>query len=244
MADGPAVEARDVWFAYGREWVLHDVTLTIPQGAFMALLGRSGVGKTTLLKLLAGLLRPSRGTVAALGHWLHTGLPPELRGRIGYIPQQLGLVRTMTALENVLLGSLSRRRGLFTLMGIFPREEVERARQLLAALGLGDKAGEKVQRLSGGQRQRVAIARTLLQRPRLVLADEFVSELDLPLAADLLTTIRKTAEEEGITYLMALHEVPLVQEFTNEVVILKEGTIVHQGLSQDMGLAALKELTL
>ena len=222
--------------------MLKGVNLKVPQGAFMALLGSSGTGKTTLLKLLAGLLWPSQGRVEVLGHRLDGAVPRTLRAQIGYIPQQLGLVRNMTALENVLLGSLARRRGPLTLMGLFPREETDRAHACLASLGLAEKARERVQSLSGGQRQRVAIARTLLQRPNLVLADEFVSDLDLPLAAELLETVREVARREGITFLMAMHELPLVQRFSDEAAVLNKGSIVHQGPAQDLTLSHLEEM--
>lgn len=239
----PAVTAEDLWFAYrGGEWVLRGLNLTVPNGAFTALLGSSGIGKTTLLKLLAGFLRPARGKLEVLGHPIGTSLPKALRAQIGYIPQQLGLVRSMTALDNVLLGSLSRHRGPLALLGLFPKQEIEQAHECLASLGLATKATEKVANLSGGQRQRVAIARTIMQRPKLVLADEFVSELDLPLAAELLEAVRELARQQGITFLMAMHEVPLVQHFADEAIVLKEGRIVHRGSAQEMSLATLAEI--
>lgn len=214
----------------------------MPKGAFVSLLGPSGAGKTTLLKLLAGLLKPTRGEVEAFGHVLGKAQPQALRAQIGYIPQQLGLVRSTTALENVLLGSLVRHPGPMTLLGLFPKQERERALDLLDFVGLADKADEKVYRLSGGQRQRVAIARTLLQQPKLVLADELVSDLDLPLATELLEMVRDIANREGITYITAMHEIQLVQRLSDEVVVLKGGAIVHRGEASAMSLPALTDL--
>lgn len=239
----PAVVVRDLWFAYRhRHWVLQDLNMSVEQGSFVALLGPSGTGKTTLLKLLAGFLPPTRGTIELFGHPLRGSVPRPLRGRIGYIPQQLGLVRSLTALENVLLGSLARHSGPLAFLGLFPKEEVQQAQALLAALGLADKAHEKVLHLSGGQRQRVAIARTLLQRPQLVLADEFVSDLDFPMAMELLATVRELARRDGITYLMALHELPLVQSFADEALVLHGGRIVHRGPGSALTFSALTEL--
>jgi phosphonate transport system ATP-binding protein len=241
--EAPAVVVRDLWFAYRHhQWVLQALDMTVARGSFVALLGSSGAGKTTLLKLLAGFLPPSRGAIEVFGHPFRGSLPRALRGRIGYIPQQLGLVRSLTALENVLLGTLARHTGPLAFLGLFPKEEVEQAQALLASLGLADKAHEKVLHLSGGQRQRVAIARTLLQRPQLVLADEFVSDLDFPMAMELLETVRESARRDGITYIMALHEVPLVQSFADEAFVLRDGRIVHHGPGPALTFSALTEL--
>jgi phosphonate transport system ATP-binding protein len=225
----PAVEAEGVWFAYrGEAWVLRDVSLAVPAGGMAMVMGPSGAGKTTLLKVLAGLLRPQRGALRILGVGVEGGVPPSLRPLIGYIPQQLGLVRNLTALENVLMGALGRSRGVGVLFGLFPRPEVERAWAILDLLGIRHKAREKVIHLSGGERQRVAIARTLLQRPKVVLADEFVSDLDLPRAAEILRLVRQVGWREGITFLMNMHEVQLVQEFGDTVFLVKEGRVLHQ----------------
>ncbi|MCS7206958.1 MAG: ATP-binding cassette domain-containing protein [Dehalococcoidia bacterium] len=223
------LQAEGVWFAYRpRVWVLKDVSLAVPEGAMAMIMGPSGAGKTTLLKVLAGLVRPQKGVVRILGREVHKGMPRALRPRVGYIPQQLGLVRNLTALENVLMGALGRSPGLRVFLGIFPKQEVERARTVLELLGIGHKAHEKVFRLSGGERQRVAIARTLLQRPKVVLADEFVSDLDLPRAAEILRLMRQVTQREGMTFLMNMHEVQLVQEFGDQVFLVKDGVVRHQ----------------
>ncbi len=240
---GPAVEVRDLWLAYRPEqWVLKGINLTVPKGELWVVMGPSGAGKTTLMKVLAGLLPFQRGTVEVMGFRLR-GEPPRLfRQTVGYIPQQLGLVRGLTALENVLLGTLARRGGWGPALGLFPREEVARARDYLGMLGLGDKAGVRVFNLSGGERQRVAIARTLMQNPRLILADEFVSDLDLPRAARILETIRGLVRERGLTLLMNLHEIQLVQELADQVVVMKEGRLVYQGPARTLEWSEFRAL--
>ncbi|QWK10551.1 MAG: ATP-binding cassette domain-containing protein [Thermoflexus hugenholtzii] len=234
---------EDLWFAYRPgAWILKGVSLRVPPGGFWAIMGPSGAGKTTLMRILAGLLPIPRGRVFLLGHPLHEGLPPAMRRMVGYIPQQLGLVRGLTALENVLMGALARHDGWRTALGFFPRAEIERAYALLAALGLAEKAGEKVIRLSGGERQRVAIARTLMQDPQVILADEFVSDLDLPRAAQVLARVRELARERGLTVILNLHEIQLVQEFADHVAVLKEGRIVHESAAAALSWPALREL--
>ncbi|MCS6962815.1 phosphonate ABC transporter ATP-binding protein [Thermoflexus sp.] len=239
----PAVAVEDLWFAYREgSWILRGVDLQIPMGGFWAIMGPSGAGKTTLMRILAGLLPFPRGRVLLLGHPVRGELEPALRRSVGYIPQQLGLVRGLTALENVLLGSLARHRGWQTALGFFPRAEIERAMALLEVLDLADRADEKVFRLSGGERQRVAIARTLMQDPQLILADEFVSDLDLPRAAHVLAFVYRLARERGLTVILNLHELQLVQEFAEHVVILKDGRVVFESPALDLTWPLFREI--
>lgn len=128
-------------------------------------------------------------------------------------------------MENVLMGALSRGNPLMGMLGIFPAAEQEEALRLLSRLGIEDKAGEKVYRLSGGQRQRVAIARTLLQRPAIVLADEFVSDLDQPRAIEVLEMMRDIGREQGLTFVYTMHEPDLVHRFATRVVTMAAGRI-------------------
>ncbi|MGB7947001.1 MAG: ATP-binding cassette domain-containing protein [Candidatus Binatia bacterium] len=220
-----ALRVDGLWFAYHRaDWVLKNLCLSVPQGKMTMLMGPSGTGKTTLLKLLAGILTPSRGHIEVLDHPITNQSQRALSSLIGYIPQQLGLVRNLTALENVLMGALGRC-GSGALFGLFPKSEIERARAAIELMGIADKTDEKVFRLSGGQRQRVAIARTLLQHPRVVVADEFVSDLDMALASEVLSRIRRAAEQEKITFVMSMHRQGIVREFADHVVTLKAGEI-------------------
>src|SRR3990167_2969363 len=224
-----ALRAEGICFAYrDKEWVLRDISLSIPKGKATMIMGPSGSGKTTLMKVLAGILDPQRGRVEVLNHEIGKLTRRSLYSLIGYIPQQLGLVRNLTSLENVLMGALGRCCHGKVMLGLFPRHEIEQAQDALDLMDIGDKGSEKVFRLSGGQRQRVAIARTLLQRPRVVLADEFVSDLDLALASEILNRMRQAAEQEQITFVMNMHEVQLVQEFADQVLILDHGQIVRR----------------
>jgi phosphonate transport system ATP-binding protein len=190
------------------------------------IMGPSGTGKTTLLKLMAGILTPTRGRVEVLNHDVEKSSQRDLSVLIGYIPQQLGLVRNLTAIENVLMGSLGRCGHGKVLLGLFPSRETEQAQAALELMGIGSKRDEKVFRLSGGERQRVAIARTLLQRPRVVVADEFVSDLDMALALEILGRIRRAAEQEQITFVMSMHRQGLVREAAEQVFTLSQGQIM------------------
>ena len=223
-----ALRAEGICFAYrGEEWVLKDISLSVPKGKATMIMGPSGSGKTTLMKVLAGILDPQRGRVEVLNHEIGKRTRRSLYSLIGYIPQQLGLVRNLTSLENVLMGALGRCGHGRVMLGLFPRHEIEQAQAALDLMGIGDKSSEKVFRLSGGQRQRVAIARTLLQRPRVVLADELVSDLDLALASEVLRLMRQVAEREQMTFVANMHEPELVREFADQVLLLDHGELVR-----------------
>jgi phosphonate transport system ATP-binding protein len=223
----PALQAERVWFAYrNRDWVLRDVSLSIPPGQHTVIMGPSGTGKTTLLRIFAGILKPGEGRVAVFGQPTNGIDQRRLSALIGYIPQQLGLVRSLSALDNVLMGALGRIGDGKALLGLFPRAETNRAEAALDMMGIAHKCFEQVFRLSGGERQRVAIARTLLQHPRIVIADEFASDLDLALASDILARIRRAADQENITFVMSMHRLGLARQFGDDVLALKDGEIV------------------
>ena len=212
------LQADRVWFSYrNHESVLKDVSLAIPAGKHTVIMGPSGTGKTTLLRVLAGILKPNAGRVSIFGQPTHELSRRQLSSLIGYIPQQLGLVRNSSALDNVLMGSLGRIGDGKTLFGLFPRDEIDKAQAALDLMGIAHKSSEPVFRMSGGERQRVAIARTLLQHPRVVIADEFASEI--------LTRIKRAAEQEEITLIMSMHRIGLARQFGDEVVALNQGEI-------------------
>jgi len=227
-----ALRAEGLWFAYREaNWVLKDVSLSAPQGKITIIMGPSGTGKTTLLKLLAGILTPARGRVDVLSHNIAYQSHRIQSSLVGYIPQQLGLVRSLTAIENVLMGALGRCGNGKVMFGLFPDDETAKAEAALELMGIAHKRHEKVFRLSGGERQRVAIARTLLQRPRVVVADEFVSDLDMALALEIMSRIRRAAERDQITFVMSMHRQGVVREFAENVLTLREGQITP-GFSQ------------
>jgi phosphonate transport system ATP-binding protein len=221
-----ALQADRVWFSYrNHDWVLRDVSLSIPAGKHTVIMGPSGTGKTTLLRVLAGILKPTEGRVSVLGQPTHQIQPRELSSLIGYIPQQLGLVRNLTALDNVLMGALGRIGDGKAVLGLFPRQEIDKAQAALDMMGMAHKGSQQVFHMSGGERQRVAIARTLLQHPRVVIADEFASDLDLALASETLARIRRAATRENITFIMSMHRIGLARQFGDDVLALHNGEI-------------------
>ena len=223
-----ALSAEQVWYSYPHHnAVLRNVSLSIPAGKHTVIMGPSGTGKTTLLRVLAGILKPSRGHITVFDQPVDGRGQRQLSPLIGYIPQQLGLVRNLSALDNVLMGALGRLGDTKSLLGLVPRAEIDSAHAALDMMGIDHKSEAQVFHLSGGERQRVAIARTLLQRPRIVIADEFASDLDLAMAYEILDRIRNAAERENITFIMSMHRFGLARRFGDDVLALEDGAIVR-----------------
>jgi len=240
-----ALNAEQVWFSYPHHGaVLKNVSLSIPAGKHTVIMGPSGTGKTTLLRVLAGILKPSRGRITVFNQPVDGRSQRELSSLIGYIPQQLGLVRNLSALDNVLMGALGRLGDTQSLLGLFPRQEINAAHAALEMMGIDDKSAEQVFHLSGGERQRVAIARTLLQRPRIVIADEFASDLDLAMAYEILGRIRSAAERENLTFIMSMHRVGLARTFGDGVLALQNGEIMRGFIGNEILETAQEAATL
>lgn len=216
----PALVVEGVSFAYGHDarTTLSDVSFTVRAGETVALMGASGCGKTTLLRVIAGVRRPAAGAVRI------TYARPHGRGAVGYIPQQLGLVRSRTALDNVLAGALCRTGTFAALLDRFHATDVNAARVVLDRVGLGAKVDVPVGQLSGGERQRVAIARTVLQRPAVLLADEFTANLDVVKAGQILDLVRE-ATARGVATVVALHNVELAREYADRVLFMRDGRL-------------------
>lgn len=194
--------------------VVEGVDLVVRPGEVVALVGPSGAGKTTLLRTAAGLLRPYAGTVTVLGRRWPERCP---RGTIGYIPQRLGLVHHATTLENVAMGGLHREPAYRNLLRLPTARLVAEAEAALDAVGLLDKADAPVKELSGGQQRRTAIARALLQRPRLLLADEFLGELDRQTAATVQAAVLHLAETQGTAILLVEHHLTKAHTMADRV---------------------------
>jgi phosphonate transport system ATP-binding protein len=184
------------------------------------------------------LLAPQRGTVCVFGEAVVAARRSRLDASVAYIPQHLGLVRTLGVLDNVLTGALGRVSELPSLIGHLPAVEMRRAQNLLARLGIDHKADEKVYALSGGERQRVAIARALMQRPRLIVADEFVSQLDVITTRDILSIVQGIARE-GVAVVVATHEMDLVERYADAVIVLRDGEKVLDRRGQTENIADL-----
>jgi ABC-type lipoprotein export system ATPase subunit len=201
---------------------LDDVTLTIPRGQMVAVVGRSGSGKSTLLNLIGSLDRPSAGDIRLDGESL-AGLSDDARTRIrrdkiGFVFQFFNLLPTLTCAENV---------GLPLHLRGWPRHKVaERARELLALVQLSDRSHHLPDELSGGQRQRVAIARALAVYPPVLLADEPTGNLDTGTGADILALVRDLHARLGSTVVIVTHDSAVAQS-CERMVTIQDGRVVE-----------------
>ena len=228
-----AVDLRNLSFRYGGEErdILTIPELRIEAGQRVALIGASGAGKSTLLRLLDGRLRGWRGQVQVLDHDLEPDAPPPRAWRCetGFVFQEFALVEQATVWQNVLNGRLGRTGSMRSLLGRFDDTDVAAAMQALIDLGIDELTERRVDRLSGGQRQRVAIARCLAQNPRLILADEPVSNLDPVNAETILDALRNCTAQRNATLLLTSHQPRLVARYVDRVVALDRGRIVFDG---------------
>ena len=244
-----SVEAVSKHFSlrHGTVPALQGISLQVPRGEHLALLGQSGAGKTTLFRLLNASIRASSGSVRFDGHDLGQMSARDLRAmrrRIGTIYQQHNLVPSLTALENTLCGSLGKWSLTQTVRGIFrpAKADVEQAMHALELVGLSDKRRSRADELSGGQQQRLAIGRVLMQDPEVILADEPVASLDPVLAEEITALLTRLASDSKRTLIVSLHRVELALEHFPRVVALKNGTVSFNSSSRDVNKEVLESL--
>jgi phosphonate transport system ATP-binding protein len=224
---------------------LRGVSLEVPDGQFLVIIGLSGSGKSTLLRCINRLVEPTSGRV-----WLDdveiTGASPgQLRGarrRIGMIFQQFNLVRRATVLTNTLTGALGRTPAAWSLLHRFAPADRTTALAQLARVGIAGLADQRADTLSGGQQQRVGIARALMQQPRLILADEPVASLDPATSHSVLRYLEEINREDRLTVLCNLHFLSLARRYAARVVALRAGEIVFDGAPDAITAARFREI--
>ena len=243
LSANPAVTVRGLSKRFPNGTLALDgVDLDVPKGQLLCLVGLSGSGKSTLLRHLNGLHRPTSGTVQVMGVDVpHAGRQElrDLRRHVGFIFQQFGLVGRLSCIENVLTGSLGRLRlpryGTLS----YPRRLRREALEHLDRVGLGNQAFQRADTLSGGQMQRVAIARTLMQQPTMILADEPVASLDPESSAQVMDVLFRIVLEDQLSVIVTLHQVELALGWAQRIVGLRDGRVVL-----DQPAASLDETSL
>lgn len=220
---GPVLDIRGVHKHFAATKVLNGVDLTVDEGQVVVLIGGSGSGKSTLLRCVNLLEVVTDGEILLDGEEITDPRadPDSVRRRIGVVFQSFNLFPHMTALRNVALAPR-------VVAGLPKAEAEERARELLARVGLADKAGAYPDRLSGGQQQRTAIARAIANSPRLLLLDEVTSALDPELVGEVLDLIGEL-KQSGMTILMATHEMGFARRVADQVCFLADGIVAESG---------------
>ena len=205
---------------------LKGVSLKIKKGEFVSILGPSGSGKTTLLRSLNGLESIESGEVILDNTKISKQSLPNVRKKTGMIFQEYNLINNISAINNVLTGLLNSSRKFLSMFYLFTKDQKIKALQALDTVGLLEKSYNRADELSGGQRQRVGIARAIIKKPLLLLADEPVASLDPKAAYLIMKLLKKINQDFNITVICNLHQTHLASEFSDRVIGLSNGSIV------------------
>ncbi|MFF1876993.1 phosphonate ABC transporter ATP-binding protein [Leifsonia sp. NPDC058230] len=215
---------------------LRDVNLTIEPGEMVAVVGLSGAGKSTLIRTINGLVPITSGEIT-VGDYELSGLSGRrlrtLRSEVGMVFQSFNLAKRTTVINNVLMGRLHHTSAWRTLLAAWSKDDVELAMQALERVEIVSKAYESASELSGGQQQRVAIARTLAQRPKVILADEPVASLDPPTSHVVMRDLQRINADLGITVVVNLHFLDLARRYGSRLIGLRNGEVVYDGPGAD-----------
>ncbi|MGQ0676536.1 MAG: phosphonate ABC transporter ATP-binding protein [Rhodospirillales bacterium] len=212
--------------------VLRGVSLKFAGSGVTAIIGPSGTGKSTLIRCVNRLVEPTGGEILFLGQDLARLRGRALRAarrRIGMVFQEYNLVERLSAIENVLCGRLGYVPPWRAWLRQFPRADIDMAFDLLEAVGLADRARQRADALSGGQRQRIGIARALMQRPDLLLADEPTSSLDPKTSVEIMELMADLCGRHGIPVIVNIHNVELARRFAQRMVGMSQGEVVFDG---------------
>lgn len=220
---------------FGENAALSGFSADIEHGSFVGVIGRSGAGKSTLLRCINRLIEPTEGRVSLDGRdvtHLRGKALRDWRASCGMIFQQFNLAGRLDVLTNVLMGRINQMSLIPSLLKIWPESEILLALHALDRLDLGDFAGQRAESLSGGQQQRVAIARTLVQNPLIILADEPVASLDPRNTAIVMDALRDLNIEAGMTVICNLHSLELARNYCSRLIGMKAGRIVFDGVPE------------
>jgi len=239
------LEITNVTRRFGANAAVKSVSLTIPSGQMVGVIGASGAGKSTLLRMINRLIDPSEGRIVFEGSEVSSISGQTLRNwqrDCAMIFQQFNLVPRVDVLTNVLLGRLNHRSTLSSILNMFTREERAMAIASLERLDIAKTAMQRAGTLSGGQQQRVAIARALMQQPKVILADEPIASLDPRNAQIVMQSLRDINQSDGITVITNLHTLDTARAYCERIIGMAGGEVVFDGTPDDLTEAAARRI--
>jgi len=228
-------------FESGTE-ALKGVDLKINKGEFVSILGPSGSGKTTLLRSINGLESIDNGDIFFNNKKIDKNYLPEVQKKTGMIFQEFNLVNNLSTINNVLSGLLNSSSKFLSMFYLFTREQKLEALQSLETVDLLDKAYSRADELSGGQRQRVGIARAIIKKPLLLLADEPVASLDPKASNLIMSLLKKINKDFNITIICNLHQVELATQYSDRIVALLDGVIMFDNLARNINKSNINQI--
>jgi phosphonate transport system ATP-binding protein len=246
--EAPALHIDNLRKAFipGRS-ALDGIDLKIQPGEMVALIGASGSGKSTLLRHISGFVSADTGRIEIFGRVVQSNGHVarnirQLRSQIGFVFQQFNLVGRLSVMTNVLTGQLYRIPLRRSLVARFTAEERHAALAGLAAVGILEQAYQRASELSGGQQQRAALARTLVQKARIILADEPIASLDPESSRNVMEILAQMNRERGLTVLVSLHQIDFALKYCPRTIALHRGRVVYDGPSQKLNAATLRSI--
>ncbi len=225
------LDARNIRFRYGTAFSLHIDAISVRAGEFVGIIGRNGSGKTTVMRIIGGLLPPASGTLLLDGESLSQMTPARRGRRIVYVPQSHRPVFDFTVEQTVLLGRIPHRHGAG---GFERREDIEAADQAIALMHLESLRRQAITRLSGGELQRTILARALAQSPLVYLLDEPNTHLDIGHQLDVLDRIRNEAARRGAGIIASMHDLNLASILCDRLLLVESGSVVAEGAPSDV----------
>lgn len=226
----PAVGIKHLQVSFGRRAVLQDLSLEVPEGAFFIIIGPNSAGKTTLLKAVAGAVRPQQGRVEVWGKTMDRYSKRDLARLVAMVPQRAPTDIPFTVREMVLMG----RSPHVGWLGLEKQKDLELAGEAMRITGVAHLASRPLSQLSGGELQRVIIARALCQQPRLLLLDEPTAALDPAHQVHIMDLMQSLQEERGLTVVMVSHDLNLAALYADQLLLLKEGKRISSGTPQEV----------
>jgi phosphonate transport system ATP-binding protein len=230
---------KDVRLSAGKREILKGLSISVNRGDAVTIMGPNGSGKTTLLKVALGLLKPSAGE---LYFFEEKNISNKNRKFLGYIPQNLALINERDVFSNIIVGAIRRMPSWRSLFSIYPKEITHEAYKIMNMLGISQLARSKVKTLSGGEKQRVAIARTIIQKPSIIFADEITASLDFRTAAEVMDILTSIKNKTNAALVMTHHNPEIARKYSKRICIMQNGKMLKEILPSDLDMEHLANL--